>query len=70
MQAGIWFLQSRYVEYFEKVKRNYGDELPPPKIIKLKTIGVRNLQGTGNYIIYVSFFFPIGFYYLSYSVLV
>ncbi|CAF3676619.1 unnamed protein product [Rotaria sp. Silwood1] len=40
--------QTRYVGYYEKILHVYNHEMPPPKILKLKTIVIRSIASVGN----------------------
>ncbi|XP_059138488.1 phosphatidylinositol 3,4,5-trisphosphate 3-phosphatase TPTE2-like [Physella acuta] len=40
--------QSRYVEYYEKLKNEYNRQLPPKKVLKLNSIKITGINSVGN----------------------
>ncbi|XP_013398292.1 phosphatidylinositol 3,4,5-trisphosphate 3-phosphatase TPTE2 isoform X1 [Lingula anatina] len=40
--------QSRYVGYFEKIKKNFNEELPPDKRLRMTQIKITGITGVGN----------------------
>lgn len=56
--------QIRYVEYFEKIKKNFNGKMPPAKELKLKRVTVTSIKGdysTEN----CGYFNLIAYYYIS-----
>ncbi|XP_071124923.1 phosphatidylinositol 3,4,5-trisphosphate 3-phosphatase TPTE2-like isoform X1 [Mytilus edulis] len=40
--------QSRYVGYYEKVKYDLNEEMPPPKYLKIESVKITSIKGVGN----------------------
>ncbi|KAK3593566.1 hypothetical protein CHS0354_018654 [Potamilus streckersoni] len=40
--------QSRYVGYYEKVKKEYNGQLPPRRELRMSTIKIQGIKGVGN----------------------
>lgn len=37
--------QSRYVGYYEKVKYDLNEEMPPPKYLKIESVKITSIKG-------------------------